>query len=128
MENLERWIVADNKIYELKKTITDIEADIKKWESEATDAKMIIESEMRENGITEETINGSLFDYKIYFTSGRESIKIDNIDAVPDEFCKIERKPKLKEIKDHIDSGNKINWANVEIGKGKLTYKVKERK
>lgn len=123
-----RWITADNAIHNLKSKIADIETEIKKYESEAADARNAIEQEFAENGVVEDIIHGELIDYKIYFTAGRESVKVENPDSVPDEFCKIERKPKLREIKEHIESGNLVNWATIETGSGKLTYKAKERK
>jgi len=123
-----RWVTADNAIFDLKNRLSDIENEIKKQQAEADDAQLAIANEMNESGVLEETIAGELIDYVLYFTKGRESVKVENPDAVPDEFCKIERKPKLKEIKEYIASGNHVNWACVETGSGKLSYKAKVRK
>ncbi len=86
-----------------------------------------IKTEMEANGLLEDTIEGDYCDYVIYTTTGRESVKVENPDAVPDEFCKLERKPKLTEIKKHIQEGNQVNWACIERGEGKLTYKIKKK-
>ena len=82
---------------------------------------------MSETGEFEVAISGQYCDYVIYTTKGRESVKVENPDAVPDEFCKIERKPKLNEIKKHIEDGNQVNWAALEKGHGKVTYKIKKK-
>ncbi len=86
-----------------------------------------IKADMESNGVVEDTISGQYCDYVIYTTAGGESVKVENPDAVPDEFCKIERKPKLNDIKKHIKEGNSVNWATIETSQGKLTYKIKKK-
>lgn len=43
-----------------------------------------------------------------------EATKIDFPEAVPDEFCKIERKPMLTEIKKAIKAGTDVPGAHIE--------------
>lgn len=122
-EQFVRWIKADSIISDLKKQIAELEADVKKQELEAADARLAIAQEMRENGLLEDTIEGELINYKLYFSAPRASVDVD-VSAVPDEFCKIERKPELKKIKEYIDAGNQVNWATIKQNEPKLTYKA----
>jgi hypothetical protein len=126
-EHLIRWLEADKKIFKAKQDIAGLEAVIKDAELEANDARLSIQQEMAETGEFEINIGGEYFNYRIYFPTARESVKVENSNAVPDEFCKIERKPKLKEIKEHIDLGNHVNWACIEQGTPKLTYKLTKK-
>lgn len=83
---------------------------------------------MEETGETEVLLpsDGATWN-KIYYTAPRESLKVDE-DAVPDEFCKIERKPKLNEIKEYLKCRDDLpNWAHLEIGKSKLAWKNVKR-
>ena len=59
---------------------------------------------------------------KVYYTTPRQKVIVDD-DAVPDEFCKIERKPKLREIGEMLESGASVNWARYETGESKLAWK-----
>lgn len=126
-QHLIRWLEADKKISELKAQMATLDELIKQAQLEVDDARQSIQSEMAETGEFEINISGEYANYKIYFPTPRESVKVENPDAVPDEFCKIERKPKLKEIKEHIDSGNQVNWACIERGTPKLAYKLMKK-
>lgn len=83
---------------------------------------------MAETGEVEVRLLGSVTDYKIGWSNPPERVKAEP-DATPDEFCKIERKPKLKEIGVHLkelrDSGQPLpNWASLERGEPKLVWKA----
>lgn len=87
-----------------------------------------ITSYMRENGLVEELIRGDHLDYKLSFSKPRGSVKAEP-DAVPDEFVKIERKPKLREIGEYLnalaESGLDFpNWARIEYSEPKLQWKA----
>ena len=87
-----------------------------------------IEALMAESGEVEVKLPGTVTDYVIGWSKPRESIKAD-ADATPDEFVKIERKPKLKEIGDHLKALRKAgkpfpNWASFEKGEKKLVWKA----
>lgn len=78
---------------------------------------------MDETGEAEVLLPGGNGTYnKVYYTTPRQRVVVDE-DAIPDEFCKIERKPRLKDIGEHLDSGAKINWARYELGESRLAWK-----
>jgi len=81
---------------------------------------------MAETGEVEVVLPDETHDYKIGYGTSRESVKADP-DACPDEFVKVERKPKLKEIGDHLkalrDKGAAApNWARLEKSEPKLSW------
>ena len=97
------------------------QADQKVW-----DAWAAIEAEMKETGEYEVLLNGSVIDYKISWSTPRDRVKVD-AEATPDDFVKIERKPMLKEIGEHLKSlqaeGKPLpNWASIEKGESKLKW------
>jgi len=79
---------------------------------------------MDETGETEVMLpagNGTW--YKIYYTAPRQSLEVDE-DAVPDEWVKVERKPKLLEIKEYLKSQESLpNWAHYKTGESKLAWR-----
>lgn len=93
-------------------------------EKRLADAWLQVEKMMAENGEYECIIPSDTFNYKISYSTPRQSVKIINVDAVPDELCKIERKPRLKEIGDLLKAGEKHNWASLEYGEKHLQWKV----
>lgn len=95
-------------------------------ELQVADAWVKIQTLMNETGEVEVILPDENCDYKICYTTPRESVKVD-ADAVPDEFVKIERKPKLKEIGEYLKgmpNDSRLNWASLEKGEAKLTYKL----
>lgn len=122
-ENLIKWLEADAKIAEIKSQMSKLSDEKSTYERAADEARIALADEMAANGVTEDTIEGELVNYKLCYTTPRQSVKAD-AEATPDEFCKIERVPKLKEIKEFLDAGNQVNWASVQLGESKLTYKV----
>lgn len=94
---------------------------------QAADAWKEIQSLMNETGEYEVLLPGEVTDFKIGYGSTREVVKVENPDAVPDEFCKLERKPMLKEIGEHIRSlpeEQRPNWARLERTEAKLGWKA----
>lgn len=126
-ELLKVWLWADTKSSEIKKMMAALEADLNDVDKERDLALTAIKEEMASTGEYEVLVPGEFCDYRIYYTTPRESVKVE-IDAVPDEFCKIERKPKIREINDFIKQLDvPPNWARIELGQPKLTYKVCKR-
>lgn len=125
---LVEWMEADNQVYDIKQRIKELETQLVLAETQSSDCMIKAKDYMNSEGILEDTINGEKLDYKLSFTKPRGSVKCPDSDAVPDEFCKIERKPKLKEIKEYLDAGNESNWASIEYTEPKVTYKVMVRK
>ena len=120
---LSRWLEADKKVAEIKQQMDLLDTELHRYKREAESAAFEIQQEMADTGEYEILVQGEYTDYKIYWGGGRESVKVENPDAVPDEFCKIERKPKLREIAEHLKT-NQVNWATMEKGSKKLNYKL----
>lgn len=68
-------------------------------------------------------VKGGYQNWKISYTKPRGKVKVTNIDAVPDEFVKIEKKPKLKEIGEYLDEHGLSNWAEIETSEPKIQIK-----
>ena len=116
----------------LAEVTTNLKAAIAEGELALRDAWKEIEQLLSETGEYEVLLPGTVTDYKISRSRASERIVADP-DATPDEFCKIERKPKLKEIGDHLktlrDAGQPIpNWASIERGEPKLGWKAVKHK
>lgn len=87
-----------------------------------------MEALLKETGEFEVVLPGEVTDFKIGFSTPRETVKADP-EATPDAFCKIERKPKLKEIGDHLKAFRDAklplpNWASLQLGPTKLQWKA----
>jgi Siphovirus Gp157 len=115
---------ADFKIADLK--TEQAQLDFRRGEADAMQRAALaeIDSLMKETGEYEVIIPGTDCDYKINYSTPRESLKIADDAAVPDEFCKIERVPKKREITEAIKSGSQFNWASLERGEPKIQYKT----
>jgi hypothetical protein len=88
-----------------------------------------IEKLLAETGEPSVVLPGAVTDFEIYRTTPRESVKVVDPSAVPDAFCKTERKPKLKEIGDYLRAQARAelplpNWAAVEPGESKWTWRA----
>jgi hypothetical protein len=92
-----------------------------------------IQALLTETGEVEVVLPGAANDYRIAWSNPRESVKVEDPSAVPDDFVKIERKPKLKEIGDYLKNLRKgkyamPNWARLEKGESKLMWEsIKKR-
>lgn len=127
-ENLKLWLDADSRASKIKNSIKDLQEDLKAAEKDADAARDAIVAEMADTGEFEVNIAGEYCDYKIYYTTPRESVKVSDADAVPEEFCKLVRTLKLKEIGDYIrNQETHPNWASIQLGEPKLTYKLEKR-
>jgi hypothetical protein len=96
-------------------------------EAKVCEARAALEQLMAETGEVEIILPGKVNDYKIGYSTPRESVKVETPSAVPEEFCKLELKPKLKEIGEHLkalrDAGKPLpNWASLEKGTPKLQW------
>lgn len=84
---------------------------------------------MAETGEVEVILPDHAHDYRIGYTATPEVADVPDPDAVPDEFCKVERSPRRKEILDHLkslrDAGQPLpNWASITRNPGRLAYKL----
>jgi hypothetical protein len=83
---------------------------------------------LNETGEVEVLLPGSVTDFRVGWTRPRESVRADP-EATPDEYCRVERKPKLKEIGEYLkglrDGGLALpNWASFQPGEPKLAWKA----
>lgn len=79
---------------------------------------------MRENGVLEDVVEGLVSNYKLYFGSPRRTIDIVDENAVPDEWVKIERKPKKREIANAFkDAASLPNWLQWKEGEGRFQWR-----
>lgn len=80
---------------------------------------------MREDGVTEEIIESDLARFKLTFSTPTKTLDIPDVDAVPDEFIKTERKPMKREIKDAYGDFDVLpNWVQWKEGESKFVYRV----
>ena len=90
-----------------------------------------VEKLLTETGEVEVVLSGEATDFKIGWSAARETVKVEP-DAVPDEFCKLERKPRLKEIGEYLKGLRDAdldfpNWASFQTGARKLGWKAIKR-
>lgn len=83
-----------------------------------------IELMMAENGEYEVIIPSEGHSYKIGWSTPRQSVKVVDVEALPEDLVKTEKKPKLKEIGDRLKEGWKTNAASLEYGEKRLQWKV----
>lgn len=103
--------------FEMEQFMATAKADVAKWEGEC--ARI-----MRENGVIEDTIEGVVSNYKLFFGTPRRTVDIVDEDAVPDEFVKVERKPKKAEItKAFKDAVSLPNWLQWKDGESKFQWR-----
>lgn len=126
------WVKAEQEYAEAKRELDGHTARLKiamsKAEARAEDAKQAIANEMRETGEFEVMIAGTVSDYVIGWSTPRESVKAD-ASACPDEFVKVERKPLLKELGEHLkklrEAGEPMpNYASLVKGEPVLQWRA----
>ncbi len=124
---------AEDRVSAAKQALNDVTekfgADLNAAERAVEEAWCDIQTLMEESGEVEVLIPGALNDAKIAWSTPRETVKVVDPLAVPDHLCKIERKPKLKEIGDELkalrESGQPLpNWAVFELGRPKLGWRA----
>jgi len=97
-----------------------------------SDAWGVMQNLMKETGEVECVIPGNAVDYVVSYSTPRESVKVEDVDAVPEEFVKIERKPILKDIGEHLNKLRDIgvslpNWAVFQLGESKLQWRTRKK-
>jgi hypothetical protein len=122
MGEIQAWIDADNAVAKAKELYDKTEMQLKivmnQAQKAAEQARKEVERMMAETGEYEIT-EGNI---KVAWSTPRMSVRVIDPDAVPEEFCKIERKPKLKEIKEYLET-TECNWAKLEPGEIKLNWR-----
>lgn len=106
-----------------------MEADMQISKHEATVERIWqqIAKLMQETGEYEVIIPSDVMDYKISYTTPKESVKVLDVESLPDQFVKVEKKPKLKELGELLRSlrecgANLPNYAVLEMGEPKLKW------
>lgn len=94
-------------------------------EKRLSDAWLQVEKMMAENGEYETIIpldetNG----YRIGWSTPRKSVKVVDVEALPEDLIKTEKKPKLREIGDRLKEGWQTNAAALEYGEKHLQYRM----
>ncbi|MDZ4858052.1 MAG: hypothetical protein SGI88_03645 [Candidatus Hydrogenedentes bacterium] len=113
----------------LAETIAPLQSEVTQSELAVREAWIGVRDLMNETGEVEVILPGVANDYKIGWNKQRESVIVESVDALPDEYVKLERKAKLKEIGEHLkglrDGGLSFpNWARLEMGESKLVWKA----
>jgi hypothetical protein len=141
-EHKQRLLVAFGAVLSAEERVSDV----KRRQDEATillqqerngaeaaleKAWMEIQGLLAETGEVEVILPGEVTDFKITWSSPRETVKVEP-EAVPDEFCKTERRPRLKEIGEYLkglrDAGLDLpNWGSFQTGSTKLGWKAIKR-
>jgi len=66
--------------------------------------------------------------YIVNYSTPRQSVKITDDDAVPDELCRIKREPDKKKIKEELENGKAFNWASLQYGEKHLQWRCVKMK
>lgn len=129
MDLLKRLIAAEQELAgaekEKREAIYAHDLRIADAEAVLVDAQAALDAYMRENGLTRDVIEGGTVDYVIEWSKPRESIKVLDADAVPDELCSFVRKPRLKDVGEWLRAQSvQPNWAVVEKGQPRAVWKT----
>lgn len=82
-------------------------------------------SYMQENGVYQEEINVEEgFTHVLTYLKPKQVVDIPLIDAIPDEFCRLERKPNKAAIKEYLKE-NQVNWGCLSDGKASFRLDIK---
>lgn len=127
----------ENEIAEAKSAFEQVQAEhatkLRSVEAALGAAWAKVDGLLLESGEVSVVLPGTVTDYEIYRTTPRESVKLIDPAAVPDTFCKVERKPKLKEIADYLRAQGRAsltlpNWAALELGESRWAWKAVKKK
>lgn len=113
---------------ELDEHTTRLKGQISDAHAEEVRAWSDIQALIAQTGEVEVVLPGAANDYRIHWSTPRESVQAD-VDAAPEEWVKVERKLKLKEIAEHLkqlraDGQPMPNWARFEKGQSSLCWKA----
>lgn len=107
-------------------------AALRAVETRISDAWLKIENLLAETGEVSVILPGAVADYEIYRTTPRESVKVLDVDALPEKFVRIKREPDKKAIGEELkalrDAGQAMpNYATLEVGESKLAWRAKKK-
>lgn len=129
MELLKRLIAAEQMLAEIecekRDAVFAFDARIADANAVLADAQAALDAYMRDNGLTRDKIEGGTVDYVIEWSKPRESVKVLDADAVPDELCSFVRKPRLKDVGEWLRAQTvQPNWAVIEKGQPRAVWKT----
>ena len=123
----QKILSAQDKVSTAKVSLDEAKLEMIHAKAELEKAMAFFESLITETGEYEVTIPGKVTDYKIgYLREPSDVVEIPDVNAVPDEFVEIERKPNKIEIKKHLKNNN-VNWARLTKGEKKLSWQTAKK-
>lgn len=127
------WIKAEELLHEAEKRLSEtsqvLQLEVNGLSSKVKRVREEIGEVLQKNGVLETIIPGKVMDYKVYFPTPKESVKVEDVNAVPDEWCRVERKANLKEIGEYMKGLREVdaplpNWAIFQTGETKVSWKA----
>jgi hypothetical protein len=108
-------------------------SQIRQGQNRQRDAWARIAKLMAETGEVEVILPDLAQDYKLAYNTPPEKVDVPDESAVPDEWCKLERAVKKKELLSYLkglrDVGDPMpNWATLQRGSASLGYKLIKKK
>jgi prefoldin subunit 5 len=132
MEAFVEVLHAEERLRAYKTQLSEVEAEVKpminRTQAEIEKAWQAVQEIMAESGEYEALLPGTGNDYKIAFSKGVEVV-VGDAEAAPDEWVKVERSLKKKELLPHLkelrDAGQPLpNWARIERSESKIGYRL----
>ncbi len=105
-----------------QQAVLDKQANVRLFERHIKETMDKIKGAMGDSNEWQFKYEGMIIDF--YHTTPRLSVDMPNIEAVPEQFIKLEKIAKKTEIKKYLDEGHKPNWASLKPGESKLSYKI----
>lgn len=123
--NLDNLLEAEQNYKDAKRALDSARAEEVRMKRQMERMTDTLSKYIAEHGPQEIDVDGYI--YKVRQTTPQGRLVVPDVEAVPDEWVKVEKKPKLKEIKDHIkETGEVFNWCAIEYGEPSVTYSIKK--
>lgn len=105
------------RIQALQKKERQIAEELAHLRRQLDDMKDSMRDYMLQHGVKSEEIDLGDVTTRLSLVAGRKSVVINDLAAIPPEFCEVVIKPDKLKIKEYLDGGAQCNWAYVESGK-----------
>lgn len=116
---------AENHLGKLKEDkaviVLELDKGIAKAEKDLAAAKYLLKELV---GGEDVIVKDTHQNWKVTFTKPKGKTVVSDIDAAPDEFVKIEKKPDLKAIREYLDENGLTNWASIETAEPEITWRA----
>ncbi len=128
-EKFEQIKVYEGDIKNIKKQIDLLNIDIAKLDKQASDLWLEIKEAVDATDNKEVVLPGDFGDLKIHYKKGVEKIDIVDVEELPEEFIKVERTAKKRELLAYFktlrdDNLPFPNYATITQGESVLTYSL----